>query len=451
MSPSLPSPSASVGRRRVLGGLTAVAGTGLLAACGGGSKIGADQAPSAVPSFSGGDYKGPEVTLDYWNGFTGGDGPHMRAMVAAFNKQYAGRIQVRITTKQWSDFYPALPTAIAAGKGPDVAAMHVEWLSTFAARGTLLPLDDVVASLGLSENDFIPAVWKAGIWRDKRYSVPLDVHCLADYWNSRQLSRAGLKTAPTDRKGYEGALDELRKAGVAHPFWMPNKWPGHLMFMSLLWQFGGELYDAEGTSALWGSDAGLQALGWMRDQVDRGYSPGQVPQDGQYNAFKNNKVSFTWDGIWQINDLKDTAPNLKWGMSPVPVIGEKAAVWSSSHNFVITSQAARGDHKAEAAKVFIDHMSKQSAEWAKAGMIPARNSVRKDPAVAALPQVPLAKDPSVLHFLPPVPGIGDVQSASLELAVQKAVLGQSSPAAALKEGVATANKMLAANRKKYAQ
>lgn len=451
MRPSLPSSPPPVGRRRLLGGLAAVAGTGLLAACGSGSKIGADQGPGAVPSFSGDDYKGPKVTLEYWNGFTGGDGPHMRTMLAGFNKEYAGRIEVRNTTRQWADLYPALPTAIAAGKGPDVAVIHNDWIATFAARGILLPLDDVVSALGLSEGDFIPAVWKAGTWRDKRYSVPLDVHCLAGYWNGAHLSKAGLKTAPADRRGYEDALAELRKAGVAHPFWMPNKWPGHLMFMSLLWQFGGDLYDAEGTSALWGSDAGVEALTWMREQVVKGYSPSQVPQDGQYNAFKNNKVSFTWDGIWQINDLKDTAPNLRWGISPVPVIGDRAAVWSASHNFVITSQAARGGHKAEAAKVFIDHMSKQSAEWAKAGMIPARNSVRKETAVAGLPQAPLAQDPSALHFLPPIPGIGDVQTAALELAVQKAVLGQSSPAAALKEGVTTANKMLAANHKKYAQ
>ncbi|MET9395706.1 ABC transporter substrate-binding protein [Streptomyces sp. NPDC006624] len=450
MNHPLSSSPATVGRRRVLGGLAAAAGTGLLAACGGGSKIGADDAPSAVPSFKGGDYKGPKTALEYWNGFTGGDGPHMKKMLAAFNKEYAGRIEVRNTTRQWADLYPALPTAIAAGKGPDVAIIHNDWIATLAARGTLLPLDDVVSALGLSEDDFIPAVWRAGVWQDKRYSVPLDVHCLADYWNRRHLAKAGLKTAPADRDGYQGALDDLRKSGVADPFWMPNKWPAHLMFMSLLWQFGGELYDAEGTSALWGSDAGVQALTWMRQQIEKGHSPRQVPQDGQYNAFKNNKVSFTWDGIWQINDLKTNATNLEWDMSAIPTIGEKPAVWSASHNFVLTSQAARGDHKAEAAKVFIDYMSKQSAAWARAGMIPARNSVRKQASVAELPQTALARNPSSLHFLPALPGIGDVQTAALELAVQKAVLGQSSPAAALREGVGTADKMLAANRKKYA-
>lgn len=440
-------------RRRSFLGLTgALAGTGLLTACGSGTKLGADgDEPDDGPDFSGGEYDGPKVTLQYWNGFTGGDGPHMRAMVKAFNKEYAGRIEVRNTTRQWQDLYPALPTAITAGKGPDVAVIHNDWVGTFAARRTLVPLDDVVSALKLTEADFIPAVWRAGTYQGRRYSVPLDVHCLADYANTRHLTRAGLEAAPQDRSGYEDALAELRDAGIEHPFWMPNKWPAHLMFMSLLWQFGGELYSEDGTRALWGSDAGVEALNWMRRQITQGYSPARVAQDAQYNAFKNNEVSFTWDGIWQINDLKGNAENLRWRMSPIPVIGDGAAVWSASHNFVLTAQAAKDENKMRAAKFFIDHMSKQSTEWAKAGMIPARNSVREQAEVADLPQTALAKDVEVFRFLPALPGVGDVQSKALELAVQKAVLGRSSPAEALAEGVRTADKLLAENRQKYAK
>ncbi|GGP79043.1 ABC transporter substrate-binding protein [Streptosporangium pseudovulgare] len=438
-------------RRSFLGLSGAVGLTAALTACGGGTKIGAgSSAPaSPAPAFSGGEYTGPKVTLDYWNGFTGGDGPHMRKMLDEFNKQFAGRIEVRNVTRRWEDLYPAMPTAIAAGKGPDVAVVHIDWVGTFAARRTLLPLDDVVSSLGLTESDYIPAIWKAGVYQDQRYSVPLDVHCLADYWNTEHLDKIGLKEAPTDREGYEKALTELKKAGVANPFWMPNKWPAHLMFMSLLWQFGGDLYSEDGARALWGGPEGEKALAWMVEQIDRGHSPAEVAQDSQYAAFKNGKVSLTWDGIWQINDLKTNAPSLKWGMSPIPNIGGTAAMWSSSHNFVMTSQAGKDPNKVQAAKFFIDHMGRLSAEWARAGMIPARNSARQDPQIADLPQIKLAADPDVFHFIPAIPGVGDVQSKALELAVAKAVLKQSSPAEALKEGVASADKLLADNKRKY--
>jgi multiple sugar transport system substrate-binding protein len=452
MSSTTP-PGRSLGRRAFLSlaGGGAAAGTGLLTACGGGTKIGSDsgEEPTA-PAFTG-DYDGPKVTLEYWNGFTGGDGPYMKAMLDAFNTEYQDRIKVNNTTRQWQDLYPALPTAITAGKGPDVAVIHNDAVATSAARGTLIPLDDVVASVGMQEEEFIPAVWQAGLYDGKRYSVPLDVHCLAIYWNAGDLARVGLDAAPGDGEGFTAALDELQAAGVRQPFWMPNKWPAHLMFMSLLWQFGGELYNAEGTAALWGSDAGVAALSWMADQVSAGYGPGQVAQDAQYTAFKNGEGSFTWDGIWQINDLRENAGKLDWGMSPVPAIGPTPAVWSASHNFVLTSQAAKDDNKVQAAKFFIDYLSKQSTQWAEAGMIPARNSVREDPSVSALPQVALAADTGVFRFLPSVPGVGDVQTAALELAVQQGVLGKARPAEALADGVRKADKMLTENARKYAK
>lgn len=439
-------------RRSFLGAAGGLAGTGLLTACGGGSKVGADgDGPKEAPSFKGGEYKGPKVTLEYWNGFTGGDGPHMRAMLKAFNKEYAGKIEVKNTTRQWQDFYPALPTAISAGKGPDVAVMHNDWVGTFAARQVLVPLDDVVAALEMSESEFIPAVWQAGVYEGKRYSVPLDVHCLASYSNSKHLTKAGLDAPPEDRSAFEESLGELQDAGIKHPFWMPNKWPGHLMFMSLLFQFGGELYSEDGAKALWGSDAGVQALTWMREQITKGHGPKQVAQDSQYTAFKNNKTSYTWDGIWQINDLKDTAKDMDWEIASLPVIGDRPAVWTASHNFVLTSQALKDKNKAEAAKFFIDYLSKQSTQWAQAGMIPARNSVREDSKIAELPQIKLAKDVEVFHFVPPVAGVGDVQVKALELAVQKGVLGRQSPEKALAEGVRTADKLLAENKQKYAK
>ncbi|GAA3090666.1 ABC transporter substrate-binding protein [Nonomuraea salmonea] len=96
----------------------------------------------------------------------------MRAMLDAFNQQFAGRIEVRNVTRRWEDLYPAMPTAISAGKGPDVAVIHNDWIGTFAVRKVLIPIDDVVGALGLTEGDFIPAVWQAGLYGGKRYSVP---------------------------------------------------------------------------------------------------------------------------------------------------------------------------------------------------------------------------------------------------------------------------------------
>ncbi len=192
---------------------------------------------------------------------------------------------------------------------------------------------------------------------------------------------------------------------------MPNQWPAHLMFLSLLWQFGGEPYAEDGSAATYDDDAGVQALGWMREQVEKGYSPDNVDIDTQYVAFKNGENSITWDGIWQINDLKESG--LDYGIATVPVIGDNLAAWANSHNFFMTEQAAGDEDRANAAKTFIGWMSEQSAPWSGAGMIPARNSAREEPEYTDSVQAGLQDQVEALHFLPPVPGLGDVQIPTL--------------------------------------
>ena len=438
-------PTGGFSRRRFLelgAGTAAVAG---LAACGGGKS--ADDAAGADPTgeFSAG-YDGPEIELSYWNGFTGGDGPFMKQMVADFMKDNP-KIKVKSNTVEWAQYYQRMPAAVTAGKGPDVGVMHLDQLATNAARKVIVPVDDLTKSIGLAEDDFTEDVWTAGIYQDARYGIPLDVHSLGMYYNTDAFEKAGISEAPADDAALMDALDKLKSAGNANPFWMPSRWPAHLMFLSVLWQNGGEPYAEDGATATFDSDAGVTALTWMVDVINKGYSPKNVAQDSQYVAFKNKKVDVTWDGIWQINDLK--AANMPFALAPVPVVGESSAVWANSHNFYITRQASQDENKLQASKVFIDALSKKSGDWAQAGMVPARKSVRESAAVKDTTQAPIAAQIDEMRFLPPVPGLGDVQAQTLEIAVADAILGKTPPADALKSAASKATQLMGENLKKY--
>jgi multiple sugar transport system substrate-binding protein len=436
-----------VTRRRFLTVTGGVAAGAALTACGGGKS--ADEAAGGAAQGSGkftGTYDGPALTLSYWNGFTGGDGPSMDKLVAQFQQENP-KIKIKQNTIQWADFYQKVPAAVTANKGPDVGVMHQDQLATNAARKVIVPVDDVAEALGLQEGDFSPEVWKAGIYQDKRYGIPLDVHSLAMYLRSDDARKAGVTTPPADQQAFDSALQELKSSGVSQPFWMPSKWPAHLMFLSLLWQNGGEPYATDGSKATYDSDEGVAALTWMVDQVKKGYSPKNVAIDTQYVGFKNNKLAVTWDGIWQINDLKGNKTPFE--IAPIPKIGDQEAVWANSHNFFITRQSTQDDNRFDAARVFIDWMSKKSAEWAGSGLIPARKSIREDVKVTESTQGPVAAKIDTMHFLPPVPGLGDVQAQTLEIAVNEAVLGKSSPSEALSKAATAASSAMQDNLKKF--
>ena len=432
-------------RRRFLllsGGSLAALATG----CGGGQGVGGAAEEEGVGGFTGGEYTGAAVTLAYWNGFTGGDGPAMQALVKEFQAAN-DKITIDNNTVEWADFYQQLPAAVNAGKGPDVGVMHLDQLATNAARNVIVPLDDVAESLELAESDFSPSVWESGIYDGSRYGIPLDVHSLGMFFNQDHFDKAKITEPPTDAASLDEACKKLQAAGFKEPFWMPNLWPAHLMFLSLLWQFGGEPYAADGSEATFGSEEGVQALTWMREQIDKGYSPENVNADAEYIAFKEGGNSIHWNGIWQINDLNATGPN--YGLAPLPVIGNEMASWANSHNFFLTSQAAEEQDPADAAKTFIGWMSEQSAKWSDAGMIPARNSAREEPAYTDSVQASLGEQTEHLHFLPAVPGLGDITPQTIEIAVNEAMLGRKSPEDALAEAQDDANQLLEQNAEKY--
>jgi multiple sugar transport system substrate-binding protein len=437
-TPHRPGPS----RRNFLAGIGALGAAATVAACAGGS-------PTSSTGGGGATYAGGKVDLAFWNGFTGGDGPVMQDLVDRFNAEHE-TITVKMTTMEWADYHAKLPAALTSGQGPHVAIQHLDSLPTSAARGLLLPLDDVADELGLTSDDFIRTVWDAGIYGDARYGIPLDVHPLGFFFNTAVLAGAGLDPAapPMDRAAYEAALDTLLGTGVAGHWMSPHTFTGGQTLQSLIWQFGGDLFDAEGATAAWARDEGVEALSWMVDAVHKGWSARDVGQDADLIALQNGQAAFNWNGIWSINTL-DQISGLEWDVRRLPRIGSVDAAWAGSHNFVLTKQRGTSDDQLEAARTFINWVSQQSAAWAVGGQVPARLSARDSADFAALaPQSAIAEQAEDLRFVPSIPGIGDAVG-ELYTALNEAVLLTKDPATALADAAARADKVLADNRDRY--
>lgn len=435
-------------RRGILSASLGLGAAATLAGCGGGKSAGETAATGpATPAAT--SYDGPKVSLQFWNGFTGGDGAFMKKLVDEFNTSHPN-IAISVQTMQWADYYAKLPTAVQAGKGPDVAIMHVDSVATNAARKILQPLDDVAQSLQLTESDFAPVPWKAGIYKDQRYSIPLDVHPLGFFYNKTVMEKAGLDPAkpPLDMDSYMDALDKLKAKGIKGHWASPFPFTGGLSTQSLVNQFGGSMYDEAGTKVTWNSEQAVKAFTWWQDLIKQGYSPAKVAQDADFLALQNGQNAFNWNGIWSLNTLAEKK-DLQWGVSVLPTIGEKPAAWAGSHQFVLPTQKSADANKATAGKVFLNWISTKSLEWAKGGQVPARNSVRDSAEFKALTgQAELAKQVDNLFFPPAVPGIGDA-GAEYDKALNEITLGLKDVATVLNTSAERAQKILDANAKKY--
>ena len=423
------------------------AGAGLaLAGCGG-----PNNNPAVQQAGGGGGqkYNGPKVTIEFWNGFTGGDREFIRHIVQQFSREQKN-IDVKMNIIVWDQYYQKVPTAVASGKGPDVGIMHCDQLGTNAARNVVVPLDAVAKALNLKESDFYPTVWKAGLYNGRRYGIPLDMHPLVLYYNKDLLAKAGMNKPPQTKDEYMGVLKELKAKGIQGSWVSPFLFTGSLQFMSLLWQYGGDLYNKDVTKATFNSDAGVEALSWMVSLVKNGYSPKNVAQNGEFTAFQNGKNALHWNGIWNI-PLFSTLKDLNWGVTQLPKIGSQGGAWSNTHQFVMMYQRNPDPNKQAASKFFINWISRHSLEWAKSGKIPARKSVRDSQAFKkqAPKEAEVAKELPYIHFPPTVPGIADVETATYDVAVNSAVLLKQDPKPALDQAASKANNLLQQNRQKY--
>jgi multiple sugar transport system substrate-binding protein len=424
--------------------IAATVGLGLaLTACGGSGGSGGAEVSS-------GDYKGPKVTISFWNGWTGGAAPVLvPKLIDKFNSEH-DNIVVKDVPMEWADIARKMPLAIKAGKGPDVAVGHGDDIATYAAQGLVLKADSIVKSLGYKASDFPEGLLDAGQYNGSQYAVPWSVTPLGLFANKSVLSSAGVdaENLPTDKQSYLAALDKLKAAGVQGEWVDGYVFTGTFEFQSLLWQFGGDLYNKDVTEATFNSDAGVQALTWMTDLIKNGYSPKDVAQDGNINALIAGKTAFNWNGVWQTTNT--AFDKLQWQAVAVPQIGTEKAVWSSSTHWMFANNKGQDKNKTAAAATFVKWMNDHSADWPQTGELPAKNSVRNDPKLLeTYPHLkPFLDELQYAHYETSAPGITTV-GATITTAVNEAITGKKTPKEALDDGVQKANALLKQNQQKY--
>lgn len=399
-------------------------------------------------AVSGKDYTGPKVNITFWNGWTGGAAPVLvPKLIAQFNKSHKN-IVVKDVPQEWADIATKMPLAIKAGKGPDVAVLHGDDLATYAAQRLLLKSDSIVKNLGYTAGDFPPGVFNKGNYHGAQYAVPWSVTPLGLYVNEDVTAKAGITDAPADDAAYQKDLAALKAAGIQGDWVDGYVFTGTFEFESLVWQYGGELYNKDVTKATFNSDAGVKALTWMTDLIKKGYSPANVAQDGNIKALLGNKAAYNWNGVWQTTN--DAFSDLKWKAVPVPQIGDQKAVWSSSTHWVFPANRGQSKNETAAAATFVKWMNDHSSGWAATGELPGSNKVRNAPELlqkypnlkAFMEELPYA------HYETVAPGINDA-NAFITTALNEAVTGKKSPKQALDDAANQADQVLQQNQTKY--
>lgn len=387
-------------------------------------------------------------SVTMWSPLTGPDGKFMSDLAARFTAENG--MGITITHLPQPEYMAKLQAAAAAKNLPEMSIVHYENLAELVIRGVAQPwTPEVTAAIGDVQSDFPADLWAAGDYNGKRYLLPLDVHPLVLYYNKDMFKAAGLPepgTTPMSKADFEKAVETLNKDGVAG-ISLGTTFQTSAWFQALIRQFGGTMANADGTKAAYNSDAGVKALQYIADMKKK-YSPGPSGAgDPEVKVFQQGKAAMVIHGPWHITDMEKLG---FVGYAPMPQIGDTYAVWGGSHEMVLTTTDAA---KAAAAGCWMSWLSKNSLEWAKAGQVPIRKSVRESAELktAAAPISAVAASAASVSVWPKIPGIvGALWGEGSEQAINAILLGQKTDIkAALDEAAVKTDKILEDNAVKY--
>jgi len=337
--------------------------------------------------------RGPnKVVLNFWNGFTGPDGHAMEKMVARFREQNPN-IEVRMQIIPWGTYYDKLTLALAYGGAPDVFVMHAARLPEFESFDTLRPLGDLYkeAAPALEQKDFAPVPWRATFYNGQQCALPLDVHPIGLYYNTKLFKEAGVVDARGQAKApktFEEFIEAAKRMtkdtdgdGRIDQWGFVFTWQ-RTNWLTIAGQFGARILSPDGKRCVLDSPENLRALHLIHDLIYK-YKVAPKPEGvDAWLAFRQGKVGMAMEGIYMISSLEEQK-GLPFSGAPAPQFGPQKAVWGGSH--LLCQPKDISPEQSRAAWKLMRFLSDQSLTWAQAGQVPARNDVRGSSGFRALP------------------------------------------------------------------
>lgn len=164
-------------------------------------------------------------------------------------------------------------TAMAAGHGPDVVLTSLfnppvpEW----AANGLIQPLDTWFKQLHISQDKFLPWVWKMQYFHGHVWGFVQEYDTTVFLWNKDSFRKAGLDPNRPPRTIAELDADARKltkldaKGNLVQAGFVPWVWATGSTYDPGIWPvlFGGQIYDQEHRRFTLNNSAGVRSLAWM--------------------------------------------------------------------------------------------------------------------------------------------------------------------------------------------
>ncbi|MFP7331971.1 extracellular solute-binding protein [Shouchella clausii] len=316
---------------------------------------------------------GDKNTISFWTPLTGDDGVFMDEMIDEYN---ATDPEFKVEHVITSDMYTKMYTVMNSGSGiPDLAIIHADRVPSFVKQGMLEPMTDVIRSQeGLQAENYLEQAYHSGNIDGVQYTIPLDIHANAMYYNQDLLSKYGVEHFLDDDVV---TFDELLslQGKLEDGDYAVNDSLISWVILAQIQNLGGDIEDENGNPAI-NTPEMKQAIEAVKGIADAGLMT-PYGEDG-YLMFQSGNILFSTDGTWT-STAHEMVDGLNFGVTNIyafdsDVFHNRA----SSHLFTLLTNEDRSDEKEAGIADFLEWLRTNSMKWAEAGQIVASNQVFED-------------------------------------------------------------------------
>lgn len=371
-------------------------------------------------------------------------GPYFAEVEKAFEAANPG-VDVKIEVVPWDVLLQKLTTDMGAGTNADLSIIGTRWLIDFVKEDAVEPLDAYIKPD--FKDRFIDTFLSPSIMDGKTYGLPIAASARAMYYNKDILEKAGVANPPATWAELKDAAAKIKASagGAAYGFGLQGKEiETDVYYYYAMWSQGTEILNKDGTSGL-STPGALEAAKIYKSLIDEGLTQPGVTSNSRedvQNLFKQGKIGMMITAPFLSNQIKEEAPNLKYGVTAIPAGPTGARGTYGVTDSIIMFKNSK--NKDEAWKL-LDYLftTEQRAKFTQnEGFLPVNKEEAKMDYYVN--NADLAAFTALLpdaRFAPVIPGWEEIAQITSD-AVQKIYLGEGDPEATLKDAAAKADAVL---------
>jgi multiple sugar transport system substrate-binding protein len=318
---------------------------------------------------------GEKITLSYWDTFSGAELDLMTQMIADYEKSHPN-IKIDKFDIPFDQRGIKIQAAAQANDLPDILRSDYPDNMELTKMGKLLdlkkPLEDMKWD-GLT--DIPKIIWDTANYKDNLTVIPQDRFEYVVYYNKKLFADAGIKEFP---KTWDEFIDASKKLTKDGHFALATR---NIEWEVLSYTAGAKWFDKDGNLKVdtpeW--EKGLQLYTDLFTKYK--VQPPATPSYGygeEHSDWNSGKAAMMISGSWEIENTKKDAPNIDFGIAPLPAGPGGKATNLNTTPWMIPKQSK---HQKEALDFILWMESKENVmRWAKTlNHIPIRTSVANDP------------------------------------------------------------------------